>query len=131
MIRIIFVLAGTWACTQGFSQGNPEAAINLERLNKLRGNEKDIVVPWRGQNPVAANVKILTPVFVGSNGLGEIYELPQDNMPMLKPYQQNENVMPGTEGQVRPETADKPGKIPNAIPPKIYRFIPNKPTQEK
>jgi hypothetical protein len=134
MIRAIFVVGSIWLCSQGYAQGIPEAEINIERLNKLRGKEN--VVPVPGTNPnlqslLTNKIQELTPVFVGSNARGEVYELPQDNMPMLKPYQLKENSMPGTQVREQPHDAELSGRIPNAVSPRVYRFVPDDQPRKK
>lgn len=134
MIRALFVVGSIWMCSLGFAQGVPEAEVNIERLNKMRGIDKLLADPNSNQKLpplLTKNIKELAPEFVGNNSLGEIYVLPQDNMPMLKPYQHRENAMPGTEVRKQPDEADLPGKIPNAISPKVYRFVPDNQPRKK
>lgn len=134
MIRVLFVVGSIWMCSQGLAQGVPEAEINIERLNKMRGKDKLVADPNSNLKLLSLptkNIKELTPEFIGNNSLGEIYVLPQDNMPMLKPYQQRENAMPGTEVRKQPDEAELPGKIPNAISPKVYRFVPDNQPRKK
>lgn len=128
MIRALFVVGSIWMCSHGFGQGVPEAEIDIERLNKMRGKDKLVADPNSNQklpSLLTKNIKELTPEYVGNNSLGEIYVLPQDNMPMLKPYLQQENAMPGTQVRRQSDEADLPGKVPNAISPKVYRFVPD------
>jgi hypothetical protein len=134
MIRAIFVVGSIWLCSQGYAQGIPEAEINIERLNKLRGKDNTMPVPRINLNPSllrGANTIGETPVYVGSNALGEVYELPQDNMPMLKPYQLKENSMPGTQVRQQPHDAELSGRIPNAVSPRVYRFVPDDQPRKK
>jgi hypothetical protein len=128
MIRALFVVGSIWMCSHGIAQGVPEAEINIKKLNKLRGKENIVPVPGTNSNLqslLTHKSQELSPVYVGSNARGEVYELPQDNMPMLKPYLPQENVMPGTEVRKQTDEADLPGKIPNSIRPKVYRFVPD------
>ncbi len=47
--------------------------------------------------PMGRFVQVPNPVFVKKNALGEVYRLPQDNMPLLKPFFDETRRMPGTE----------------------------------
>jgi hypothetical protein len=128
MWKLFFVFVSICFCSQSFSQGVPEAEINFKRLNKMMGKEDIVSMPGTDVNLqplLAPKRQTLAPVFVGSNSRGDIYELPQDNMPMLKPHLQQENVMPGTGLRKQPDEADLQGKIPNAIIPKVYKFVPD------
>lgn len=107
---------------------NPE--LNLDRYNKLRQQQQlaPLVEKWKqNQLPQGLQAKIKQPNVVQlplshTNALGEIYVLPQDKMPMLKPFANGANPMPGTVVQQQESNATKVGKIPNAVPVQPYTF---------
>lgn len=100
-----------------FAQNKQDFQPNYDRLKSLL---KPAPVPPQSTK---ALVKLLdrqvdSLEYVGSNHLGDIYTLPQDNMPMLKPYVNGEAPMPGTQVTVAQPEQNMPGKIPNAGPQK-------------
>ena len=111
---------------------NPE--VNLDRYNKLRHQQQLApLVQKRNQHQLPqgfpANIKQSNSVQLAlshTNALGEVYVLPQDNMPMLKPFANGTNPMPGTVAQQEDSKAITAGKIPNAVPVQPYTFQPNK-----
>ena len=87
-----------------------------------------LVEKWKqNQLPQGLQAKIKQPNAVQlplshTNTLGEVYVLPQDKMPMLKPFTNGANPMPGTLVQQEESNSTKVGKIPNAIPVQPYTF---------
>jgi len=72
------------------------------------------------------NMPVDSARYVSGNNLGDIYNFPQDNMRMLKPYVNVEAPMPGTQVTELQSQTNIPGKIPNAVP--LKKMVLPKPT---
>lgn len=121
-------------CQVAFAQTAPIPEVNLDRYNKLRQQQQLApLVQKRNQHQLPqgfpANIKQPNSVQLPlshTNALGEVYVLPQDNMPMLKPFANGANPMPGTVALQEQSNAITAGKMPNAVPVQPYTFQPNK-----
>lgn len=114
------------------AQTSLSAEVNLDRYNKMRKQMQLAPLMEKRQQsqfPQGFPVNIKQPNTVQlplahANALGEVYVLPQDNMPMLKPFANSANPMLGTVVQQQENNASKAGNIPNAIPVQLYSFQP-------
>lgn len=113
--------------TSAWAQLQPE--VNWERYNKIRQQQKKEapaqVLPWLrsvrpGALPDTLNVALAAPSlkWQGSNAYGDVYVLPQDNMPMLKP-QAAGNAMPIL---IPAADSSATGQIPNGLRVQRYQF---------
>lgn len=132
MKGFLLVMALTCMGQVAFAQTSVLPEVNLDRYNKLRKQEQLApLVEKRYQQqlpqgfPVTMNQpnKVQLPLAY-VNALGEVYVLPQDNMPMLKPFVNGANPMPGTVVQTEESNTPIAGKMPNAIPVQPFSFQP-------
>lgn len=130
MKKLLLLMTVVCFCKVTAAQTAAVPEVNLDRYNKLRQQQQmaPLVEKWK-QNQVQQGLqaKIKQPNVVQlplshTNTLGEVYVLPQDKMPMLKPFTNGANPMPGTLVQQEESNATKVGKIPNAIPVQPYSF---------
>lgn len=130
MKKLLLLMTVVCFCKVTTAQTAAVPEVNLDRYNKLRQQQQmaPLVEKWKqNQLPQGLQAKIKQPNAVQlplshTNALGEVYVLPQDNMPMLKPFANGANPMPGTLVQQEESNATKVGKIPNAIPVQPYTF---------
>ena len=111
-VLFFLLLWAQWAA----AQGAPDGGIDLDRFNKLRGRPQALQGIGRPV-PVLPGPATPGPEYAGSNGLGEIYILPQDNMPMLKPRLPQYNTIPIARLEEPSYDADAYGRIPNPLAP--------------
>ena len=130
MKGFLLLMAVCCFCELAVAQTAAVPEVNLDRYNKLRKQQQLApLLQKRNQQqlPQGLQAKIKQPNAVQlplshTNTLGEVYVLPQDNMPMLKPFANGANPMPGTLVQQEESNATKVGKISNAIPVQPYTF---------
>lgn len=134
MKNFLLLMAVGCFCQVAFAQTASIPEVNLDRYNKLRHQQQLApLVQKRKQHQLPqgfpANINQPNSVQLQlshTNALGEVYVMPQDNMPMLKPFANGANPMPGTVVQQEESNAIKAGKIPNAVQVQPYTFQPNK-----
>lgn len=130
MKGFLLLMAVGCFCALAVAQTAAVPEVNLDRYNKLRQQQQmaPLVEKWKqNQLPQGLQAKIKQPNAVQlplshTNALGEVYVLPQDKMPMLKPFANGANPMPGTIEQQEESNATKVGKIPNAVLVQPYAF---------
>lgn len=116
------------SASSAWAQLQPE--VNWERYNKIRRQQQKEAtspgLPWLrsvrpGSLPDTLNVALATPSLKrqGSNAYGDVYALPQDNMPLLKPQAAGAALIP-----LLMPTADSSaaGQIPNGLRVQRYQF---------
>ncbi|HMP93007.1 MAG TPA: hypothetical protein PKD90_09070 [Phnomibacter sp.] len=98
--------------------------MNLDRYNKIRkqqgqaaqqAQKEFIKAPWKLGNPVIEGRYAYadTATWQYSNEYGQVYSLPGDNMPLLKPN--ITGIMPGAMATPAPlPPNNQPGQMPNA-----------------
>lgn len=126
MKGLLLLLAVGCFCQVAFAQTAPIPEVKLDRYNKLRQQQQLApLVQKRNQQQFPqgfpANIKQSNSVQLPLShtvALGDVYTLPQDNMPMLKPYANGAAPMPGTQVTVVQTEPNVAGKIPNALPEK-------------
>ena len=113
---ICFLLLAKCGIAQQFL--NDKEAL-LKAFNKPRKNIK-IAVPWQ-QSPMelfnSPAMQADTARFVSANGFGDIYQLPNDNMPCLKTHdvEPNSTLFGAPLKFLPPKSLNTPlGRIPNA-----------------
>lgn len=126
-MRWILGLLLVMGATSAWAQLQPE--VNWERYNKIRRQQKKEAtsqgLPWLrpvrpGSLPDTFNAASAAPSLKrqGSNANGDVYVLPQDNMPMLKPLAAGNAMLiltPAADSSVA-------GQIPNGLRVQRYRF---------
>jgi hypothetical protein len=123
MVKITFQLICLLASLGLYAQGEPLIRVNPEKLFKDSPlQKKPLALPKSssGSKEIFREVNPGGPVFYPDTAryshatpYGLVYILPESNMPMLKPYTNNQP-MPGTadnEGQFN----TKEGSIPNGL----------------
>jgi hypothetical protein len=117
-MKALMLLFSVGISFAAFTQTKQDFQPNYDRL---KGFVHPVPTPpQKNMKPLLKhlNMQVDSARYVGSNHLGEIYTLPQDNMPMLKPYVNGEALMPGTQVTVVQTQPNMAGKIPNAVPEK-------------
>lgn len=100
--------------------------VNIDRYNKIRKQQQPIPQP-KGLQQLPWQQMLVQLTHSHSNASGDVYLLPQDNMPMLKPYVNGESIMPTLSFPEQPTPAEGAGKIPNALRLKGYQWGGNDP----
>ncbi|MCA0383852.1 MAG: hypothetical protein LCH58_16960 [Bacteroidetes bacterium] len=105
MKNFLLLMAVGCFCQVAFAQTAPIPEVNLDRYNKLRHQQQLApLVQKRNQHQLPqgfpANIKQPNSVQLAlshTNALGEVYVLPQDKMPMLKPCFQDNTMSAKTD----------------------------------